>query len=66
MERASSAGTYASDELAQQGLVNICSIEGLEWCEIDTRFDLVHAEETVPAWRKGGGGKAKDTATAAS
>lgn len=42
----------AIDELARTGLVNICSIHGHGWCEVDDLDDLRHAEVTVSAWRK--------------
>ena len=37
----------AIDGLAGEGGVNVCSIKGLRWCEIDTRFDLAHAKVMV-------------------
>lgn len=40
----------AIDELAQAGGVAICPIEGLSWCEVDDRDDLVQAEAVVSLW----------------
>lgn len=40
----------AIDELAQQGLVNVCSIQGLSWCEVDDADDLAQAQKVVAAW----------------
>ena len=40
----------AIDELAQDGGVQICPIEGLSWCEVDDRDDLTHAETVVSRW----------------
>ena len=38
------------DELAQQGLVEVCSIKGLSWCEVDDTADLAHAQDVVASW----------------
>jgi len=40
----------AVDELAQTGAVGVCSIEGLDWCEIDDADDLAHAATVVVNW----------------
>ena len=40
----------AIDALAQAGMVGLCSIHGLGWCEIDTQLDLVRAEHAVRGW----------------
>ena len=40
----------AIDELAQQGLVKVCSINGLSWCEVDDTADLAHAQGVVASW----------------
>jgi len=40
----------AVDELAQTGAVGVCSIEGLDWCEIDDANDLAHAATVVVNW----------------
>lgn len=40
----------AIDELAQDGHVGVCSINGLSWCEVDDRADLAHAETVVVEW----------------
>lgn len=40
----------AIDELAQQGLVEVCSINGLSWCEVDDTADLTHAQDVVASW----------------
>ena len=40
----------AIDELAQDGRVGVCSIEGLSWCEIDDAADLEHAATVVADW----------------
>ena len=42
----------AIDELAQQGLVNVCSIRGLSWCEVDDADDLAHAQTVVAGWQR--------------
>jgi len=41
----------AIDELAQEGLVGICSIHGLNWCEVDNHADLDHAGCMVASWQ---------------
>ena len=41
---------YAIDQLAAQGLVATCPIDGLRWCEIDNQADLERAEAVVGAW----------------
>jgi len=43
----------AIDELAQDGGVAICPIEGLSWCEVDDRDDLAQAETVVSRWPPG-------------
>ena len=40
----------AIDELAQEGQVGICSIHGLNWCEVDDHADLEHASGMVASW----------------
>ena len=40
----------AIDALAQDGVVGVCRIDGLAWCEVDTPFDLVHAATVVARW----------------
>ena len=40
----------AVDEMAQAGNVGVCSIEGLDWCEIDDATDLAHAATVVANW----------------
>ncbi len=40
----------AVDEMAQNGDVGVCSIEGLDWCEIDDAADLAHAATVVANW----------------
>ena len=42
----------AIDELAQQGSVNACSIQGLSWCEVDDADDLAHAQKVVASWHQ--------------
>lgn len=42
----------AIDELARAGLVGICSIHGLGWCEVDDMDDLRHAGIAVSRWRQ--------------
>lgn len=42
----------AIDALAREGMVRVCSIHGLSWCEIDTRHDLTRAEDVVAGWAK--------------
>ena len=41
----------AVDEMAQAGNVGVCSIEGLDWCEIDDAADLAHAATVVANWK---------------
>lgn len=40
----------AIDELAQDGHVGVCSIHGMNWCEIDDHDDLKKAGVIVPSW----------------
>ena len=40
----------AVDELAADGAVGVCSIVGLDWCEIDDQADLAHAATVVVNW----------------
>ncbi len=40
----------AIDELAGEGRVGVCRIDGLDWCEIDTREDLHGAQTLVSGW----------------
>lgn len=40
----------AVDQLAQNGAVATCPIDGLRWCEIDTVEDLRHAIAAVADW----------------
>jgi choline kinase len=40
----------AIDELADEGHVGVCSIQGLSWCEVDDHADLKHAEHVVVTW----------------
>ena len=40
----------AIDDLAQQGQVSVCPIDGLSWCEIDDRADLEQAATVLSAW----------------
>lgn len=42
----------AIDELARAGLVGMCSIHGLGWCEVDDLDDLEHAGTAVSRWRQ--------------
>ncbi len=42
----------AIDELARERHVGVCSIHGLEWCEIDDHADLAAAETLVEGWRQ--------------
>jgi choline kinase len=37
----------AIDSIARESWVSVCTITGLKWCEIDTRFDLAHAKTMV-------------------
>ena len=40
----------AIDEMAVEGLVGICSIQGYDWCEVDDPVDFAHAEKSVVSW----------------
>jgi len=40
----------AVDELAADDCVGVCSIEGMDWCEIDDAADLAHAATVVVNW----------------
>jgi len=40
----------AIDELADEGHVGVCSVNGLSWCEVDDQEDLKHAEAVVASW----------------
>ena len=40
----------AIDALAVQGFVGVVTTGGHDWCEIDDRKDLEHAQATVPKW----------------
>lgn len=40
----------AIDAIAQKQSLGACLIEGLNWCEIDTREDINHADQTLPRW----------------
>ena len=40
----------AIDELAQEGHVAVCCIEGLSWCEVDDRADLELAAHVLAEW----------------
>lgn len=42
----------AIDELARERHVGVCSVHGLEWCEIDDHADLAAAETLVEGWRQ--------------
>ena len=44
----------AIDDLAQEGLVGICSIHGFSWCEVDDLDDLRDAGEVVRGWLRQG------------
>jgi len=48
----------AIDAIAQKQVLGACLIEGLNWCEIDTREDIDHANQTLPQWRNWDSGKA--------
>jgi len=41
----------AIDEIAMEGGVGICSIQGYEWCEVDDPVDFSRAENSVRSWR---------------
>lgn len=56
----------AIDALAQAGLVGLCSIHGLGWCEIDTQLDLARAEHAVRAWPSAAGDLPETRARSAS
>lgn len=41
----------AIDEMAVEGTVGVCSIQGYDWCEVDDPVDFAHAEQSVRTWR---------------
>lgn len=40
----------AIDQLASEGIVGICSIQGLSWCEVDDANDYAAAPDVVTQW----------------
>ncbi|MGD9021503.1 MAG: hypothetical protein PVF46_06860, partial [Lysobacterales bacterium] len=40
----------AIDFLAGEGLVGVCPVNGLSWCEVDDAADFAAAAEVVDAW----------------
>ncbi len=40
----------AIDQLASEGLVGICRIDGLSWCEVDDASDFTAAADVVQKW----------------
>jgi choline kinase len=42
------------DDLAKTGVVGTCSIQGLEWCEVDYPLDLKWACQMVAGWQRFG------------
>ena len=42
----------AIDQLASQGIVGICPIDGLSWCEVDDAADFKAAADVVIQWSK--------------
>ena len=40
----------AVDQLASEGLVGICPISGLSWCEVDDARDYTAAADVVVSW----------------
>lgn len=40
----------AIDQLAGEGLVGICQIHGMSWCEVDDASDLASAANVVESW----------------
>ncbi len=40
----------AIDSLANRGVVNVCDINGLSWCEVDDHADLSDALSVVSGW----------------
>jgi choline kinase len=42
----------AIDQLASQGIVGICRINGLSWCEVDDAADFKAAAEVVMSWSR--------------
>ncbi len=44
----------AIDALARERQVGVCSIHGLDWCEIDDHADLAAAETLIHGWRLAG------------
>lgn len=43
------------DAIAQKKTVQTCSIEGLQWCEVDCPADLIHADSVVTNLLRGQG-----------
>ena len=42
----------AIDQLASEGIVGFCSIQGLSWCEVDDATDFAAAPAVVSQWPK--------------
>lgn len=42
----------AIDQLASEGIVGTCSINGLSWCEVDDAADFAAAADVVVQWSK--------------
>ena len=41
----------AIDQLASEGIVGICPIDGLSWCEVDDAADFSAAADVVELWK---------------
>jgi hypothetical protein len=40
----------AIDQLASEGIVGTCPIDGLSWCEVDDAADFAAAGDVVVQW----------------
>ena len=40
----------AIDQLAGEGLVGVCPVNGLSWCEVDDASDFAAAADVVDGW----------------
>jgi len=40
----------AIDQLASEGIVGVCPVDGLSWCEVDDAADFAAAARIVTGW----------------
>jgi choline kinase len=55
MDKADALGLWylsAIDQLASEGIVGICPIDGMSWCEVDDAADFVAAADVVQQWQR--------------